>query len=54
MNLEYLETYLNIVKTCSLTKTSEYMFISQSAVSNRLSSLEHELNTKFLIWMASF
>lgn len=48
MNLEYLETYLNIVKTCSLTKTSEYMFISQSAVSNRLSSLEHELNTKLV------
>ena len=44
MNDEALETNLNIVKTHSLTKTAENMFISQSAVSNRLISLEKELN----------
>ena len=44
MNDEALETYLNIIKTHSLTKTAENMFISQSAVSNRLISLEKELN----------
>ena len=42
MNDEALETYLNIIKTHSLTKTAENMFISQSAVSNRLISLESE------------
>ena len=30
MNDEALETYLNIIKTHSLTKTAENMFISQS------------------------
>lgn len=48
MNDEILETYLNIVKTYSLTKTAENMFISQSAVSNRLLSLEKELNVKLI------
>ena len=48
MNDEVLETYLNIVKTHSLTKTAENMFISQSAVSNRLISLENELNVKLI------
>lgn len=48
MNDEILETYLNIVKTHSLTKTAETMFISQSAVSNRLISLEKELNVKLI------
>ena len=48
MNDEVLETYLNIVKTHSLTKTAENMFISQSAVSNRLISLEKELNVKLI------
>ena len=46
MNKDSLETYLNIVKTRSFTKTAEYMFISQSAVSNRLVSLENELGVK--------
>lgn len=48
MNDEILETYLNIVKTHSLTKTAENLFISQSAVSNRLISLEKELNVKLI------
>ena len=48
MNDEALETYLNIIKTHSLTKTAENMFISQSAVSNRLVSLEKELNVKLI------
>lgn len=49
MNNDMLETYLNIAKTRSLTKTAEYMFISQSAVSNRLSNLENELNVKLAV-----
>lgn len=48
MNNETLETYLNIVKTRSLTKTAEYMFISQSAVSNRLAGLEAELGVRLI------
>lgn len=48
MNKDTLETYLNIVKTHSFTKTAEHMFISQSAVSNRLVSLENELGVKLL------
>ena len=48
MNLEILETYVNIVKTRSFTKTAESMFISQSAVSSRLAKLEGELNVKLV------
>ena len=48
MNLEILETYVNVVKTRSFTKTAESMFISQSAVSNRLAKLESELNVKLV------
>ena len=48
MNLEILETYVNVVKTRSFTKPAESMFISQSAVSNRLAKLESELNVKLV------
>lgn len=48
MNDDIIETYLNIVKTYSLTQTAENMFISQSAVSNRLLGLEKELNVKLI------
>lgn len=48
MNAEILETYLNLVKTRSFTKTAELMFISQSAVSNRLASLENELQLRLV------
>lgn len=48
MNLELLETYLNIVRTRSLTKTSELMFVSQSVVSNRLARLEQQLDTRLV------
>ncbi|MBR4578998.1 MAG: LysR family transcriptional regulator [Oscillospiraceae bacterium] len=48
MNSENLETFLEIVKTHSLTKTAEHMFVSQSTVSNRLYNLENELNVKLV------
>lgn len=48
MNLENLETFLTIVKTESISKTAEKLFLSQSTISHRLKSLEKELDTKLI------
>ena len=48
MNILNIETFLTIVDTKSLSKASEKLFVSQSTISTRLNSLEHELNTKLL------
>lgn len=45
MNIQNIETFLTIVETQSLSKASEKLFVSQSTISNRLNSLEKELNT---------
>lgn len=48
MNLAEVETFLMIMKTKSITKTAENLFLSQPTVSHRLKLLEEELNVKLV------
>ncbi len=43
MEYKDIETFLGIVRTRSITKTAEIMFLSQSTISNRLRHMEDEL-----------
>ena len=49
MTLAEVETFLSIVHTKSITKTSELLFLSQPAISHRLRSLEEELGFSLLV-----
>ncbi len=49
MNFSEIETFLMIVQTKNITKTSENLYLSQPTVSHRLKSLEEELNTKLVV-----
>lgn len=48
MNLAEIETFLMIVKTKNITKTSENLFLSQPTVSHRLKALENELEMQLI------
>lgn len=48
MNLAEIETFLMIVKTKNITKTSENLFLSQPTVSHRLKALENELDMQLI------
>lgn len=48
MEYKDIETFLGIVRTRSITKTAESLFLSQSTVSNRLKHLEDELGYKLV------
>lgn len=48
MNLAEIETFLMIVKTKNITKTSENLFLSQPTVSHRLKALENELKMQLI------
>lgn len=48
MEYKDIETFLGIVRTRSITKTAENMFLSQSTISNRLKHLEEELGCQLL------
>lgn len=45
MNQDQIKTFLSIVETESISETSKSLNLSQSTISNRLLSLEEELNT---------
>lgn len=49
MNLNDVETFLTIVSTKSITKTSEVLYLAQPTVSHRLKSLEKELGFELII-----
>lgn len=49
MNSIQIESFLEIVKQGSITKATETLYISQSALSNRMIELESELNTTLFI-----
>ena len=46
MNYQDIKTFLTIVSSSSLSKAAEVLFVSQPALSHRLSALEEELGTK--------
>lgn len=49
MNSIQIESFLEIVKQGSITKATKTLYISQSALSNRMIELENELGTKLFI-----
>ena len=49
MNFTDIETFLMIVKTKSITKTAENLFLTQPTISHRLKNLENELNFQLII-----
>lgn len=49
MNQADIETFLMLVKTQSITKTAENLFVSQPTVSHRLKLLEEELGVSLMI-----
>ena len=49
MDFKQIETFLTIAKYKSFTKSSEVLYVSQSTVSNRLRSLEEELDLVLVI-----
>ncbi|MEH7342513.1 LysR family transcriptional regulator [Bacillus sp. JJ1532] len=49
MKKEYIEAFLEIVKTLNITKASENLHLTQSALSNRLKLMEDELGTQLII-----
>lgn len=49
MNYQDIKTFLTIVSSSSLSKAAEVLFVSQPALSHRLSALEEELGTELII-----
>lgn len=49
MNNELMTTFLNIVRTESITSAANKMYLSQSTVSQRLNKLEKNLGVKLII-----
>ncbi len=49
MNSKDIEVFLELVRCRNITKTAENLFISQSAVSNRLQNLEQQLGTQLIL-----
>jgi len=48
MNLEYLKTYIELVKTGSFSKVAKQLCISQPAVSFQIQKLEHDLGVRLI------
>lgn len=49
MNYNDIHTFLTIVSSSSLSKAAEILFVSQPALSHRLSALEEELGAELII-----
>ena len=49
MKLEEIEAFCRVVDTGSITKASDSLYISQSAVSKRIKSLEEELGIPLIV-----
>ena len=54
MNFTDIETFLMIVKTKSITKSAENLFLTQPTISHRLKTLENELNFQLVIRKKGF
>ncbi len=48
MNLDYLKTYLDLVKLGSFSAVAKKLFISQPAVSFQIQKLEHDLGVRLI------
>lgn len=48
MNIDVMKTYCDLVDTGSFSKAAQMNYISQSAVSQQLAKLEHELGTQLV------
>lgn len=48
MNPELLQTFLKIVKYKQISQAADSLYITQAAVSNRLSRLESQLGVKLI------
>lgn len=49
MNYQDVEAFLTIVRTRSISKSADALYLSQSTISHRLKALEDELNTTLII-----
>lgn len=49
MTYQDIHTFLTIASSSSLSKAAESLFVSQPALSHRLSALEEELGTELII-----
>jgi len=48
MNLDYLKTYLELIKLGSFSAVAKKLTISQPAVSNQIQKLEHNLGVRLI------
>ena len=48
MNIESLRMFIKIADNGSITKTAEQTFISQSALSQQIKTMEHLFNTSLI------
>lgn len=46
MNTRQLEYFVSLAETLSFTKTAQKFYISQTAVTKQIKTLEHNLDTK--------
>ena len=49
MQIDYMREFLTLAETLSFAETSRRLYITQSALSRHISSIEDELNTKLFI-----
>ena len=49
MDIESLKLFLSVVRIGNITKAAEELFITQSTLSKRIASLEHELGVKLFV-----
>lgn len=49
MNIDYLKSFITVFDTGSFSKAAEKLYITQPTISNHISKLEDELNSKLLI-----
>ena len=49
MTLEEIETFLAVVEQGNISAAAQYLFVTQGTVSNRIKSLENELNDQLII-----
>lgn len=49
MHYKDIEIFLELVRTCNITKTAEHLYLSQSTISNRLKNLENEMGCQLIV-----